>query len=1026
MEKISKLLMAIDAVKTQIASKQKNNADDYYEMISPINDRVIKMNDGGMVSFFKLKGFSRTLLKSEMKETARSIEKDLVGYIDKPGFSFQMVEIADPELSKQNVQESMQESIDELHRMGIGHPLFTTDYVDFIASKSVWKEQFLIVYTSPLAVKGVRVVNDSDEKKLENEDKSAILRNVIKENVLNQGVFLSDVEKEILAKHRDVSNAVFNVFSRYNSIISPMDVSDVLKSQKKAIYGKDADNSWEPNLGSLFISKEEQTKNNKVKVQEAKLVEQVLSVGGTEAGLPVDIIRFGDRYFSTISLVVPQDDQNNMKHYRELTSNIDKNVGYMSSVRMSTDPFSDGSFRLEKAYASLSSIVPFTDNLLISRAQKEFKSQCDNNDKVGVFVQISVTFYSRDLEELQRIRNRALSGFSSWGGAQFRTVELNKTQGFFDTVPGASKKSSLKQVLESFADTLYQSPLFNDGIIYKSGYIHFFTESLQPFPFEEHSSLNINFNGYICGTSGSGKSTILTLLNLGLMAKPKLNPKLRGEFPLIMDVDFGKTSFGFKGTIRSLVGEEKKSMFLMHEMSTDPESAINPHDLPFGRLSPTKRHKDILTRFLLILISGVEETEKGFKVAYPELEGMVNYMIDAVYDHCREENEPRMFESAEFLHKSTLSYLDKNNIPYGADYSYYHISDLVMKHDPKRGIKHAMLLRRYGYPRLSDYTNILTERSEIAARFSQGVVARGLNAKDFFMQKMAEISNEYPCFTRVSKVNLDFARMISIDIEAVCGENESRKAIFGSLCLMLFLVKRENLEGSKDLLSDAPEIYHPYLKKLSTMNRVLPATLNIEEAHVLYALFDKSLKNSARQNRKQNWGLRTLSQNLEDPSDELFSLCSTVLIASEQNGDEVENRLKSINASQREKQLVNKELKNRKIFAYIKTKPSPAGVNVSRIATPLMSWFSPGLIWASNSDQTDIDFKDNVISKIGTDVGLTRLSRFFPSGNVKSLLEDTVRLRRVASNSGFDNNYEYLLHEVTTREYPSEQLQAIL
>jgi hypothetical protein len=307
-----------------------------------------------------------------------------------------------------------------------------------------------------------------------------------------------------------------------------------------------------------------------------------------------------------------------------------------------------------------------------------------------------------------------------------------------------------------------------------------------------------------------------------------------------------------------------------------------------------------------------------------------------------------------------------------------------------------------------------------------GEIARGLNPKDFFVQKMSEISNEFPCFTGVSKINLDSARMISIDIESVCGESDHRKAIFGSLCLMMFLVKRENLEGSSDLLNDAPKIYHDYLNKMSTMNRVLPATLNIEEAHVLYDLFDKSLTKSQRQNRKENWGLRTLSQNLIDPSDEFFSLCSMVIVSSEQNGEEVDKRLTTINASRKESLIVKKELRSRKIFAYIKTKPSPAGVNVSRIATPLMAWISPGLIWASNSDQTDIDFKDSVVDALGPNIGYSRLGVFFKDGNVKGLLGDAVRLKRLAESEGFDNNYDYLFHEITTREFPSSKLKSIL
>lgn len=1026
MEKLSKILMAIDAFKSQFSSKNKKHADDYYELVSAVSDRVLKMNDGGMVSVFQMKGFSRTLNNIEKRAVSKRIEKELYGYLIKPGFTMQIVELSDPELSPQLVQESMSESIDELKRMGIGHSMFTSDYVKYISERSIWKEQFMVVYTSPIAVRDMPRKNKTKEKIEENADKELIMKEVLRENVTKQGVFLSDTEKDVYDLHKDFCNKLYSSLSINNAIIMPMLVEDALRLQKKSLYGNAVEPSWKPTLGAIHGERDNHDGTGKIKFKEASLVEQIISVGGTEEDLPQEVVRFGERFFTTLSLTIPQDNDEDLENYLSLAGNFGRDVGYISSFRIETDPFSNSSYRIEKAYAGVSAIIPMTDNSIIIRSHNNLKESVNRKEKVGVYLEMTLTLFSKDLDKLIRTRNRSLNAIASWGGAQFRSVELDKTQGLFDTLPGFSKKSNLKQVLENFADAIYQSPLFAEGILYDSGYLHFFTETGQPFPVEEHSALNINFNSYFTGTSGSGKSTLLTLFNLALLAKPKLNPKLRGEYPVIFDVDFGKTSFGFKDTIRSLIGEKKKNMFLIHEMTTGIESAYNPHDLTFGRLKPTQRQKEVLTRFLLVLLCGVEENAGKFKVKNPEMESMISYMVDIVYDNCLEGNNPKLFQSAEFTHKSTLEYLKSIGITCNSDTSYYYLSDLVMEKDPKRGYAHAMLLRRYGYPRLSDYGSVLTERTEVADRFSQGTVTSGLSPKDYFIQRMAEVSNEYPCFTRVTKINVDFARMISIDIKNVCGESDYRKAVFGSMCLMMFLVKRENLEESPDLLSGVKSQYHDYIKRLSSLNIVLPASLNIEEAHVLFALFDKSMIENQRQNRKANWGIRALSQNLQDPSDDFFSLCSTVVIASEQTDDAAIKRMNTMNASQRERSIIQNDLNNRTIFLYVKTKPSPSGVNVSRIATPLKAHFSPGLIWASNSDQTDISFKNAVLEKLGTDVGFRRLSAFFTSGNVKGLLSDKKRLGKLAAQSGFTDNFAFLLSEIVKSEVPSKILRDYL
>jgi hypothetical protein len=74
MDWLTRLLMAVDAVKTQWNNKHKKNADDYYHLVSAVNDFSLKMNDGSMLSFFSLKGFSAMLSESEQHAVADKIE----------------------------------------------------------------------------------------------------------------------------------------------------------------------------------------------------------------------------------------------------------------------------------------------------------------------------------------------------------------------------------------------------------------------------------------------------------------------------------------------------------------------------------------------------------------------------------------------------------------------------------------------------------------------------------------------------------------------------------------------------------------------------------------------------------------------------------------------------------------------------------------------------------------------------------------------------------------------------------------
>ena len=1028
MDVLSKLLMSVDSFRHQLSSSAKKYADDYYAVVGALNDETLKMNDGSMLSFFELRGFSKILTESEKKSVCEKIERSLDGFLPKSGYSIQIVDFADPEMTREFARQSMQPSFDEMKAMGIDHPLLTEDYLDFVAGRTVWKKQYLIAQTHPSSVKSEFLFKGkkSEEETLKSSLASDVVEKMIKENANGQAIFSSEKEKLVAASHIAFSDAVMREFCTHGVMLIPMEVEPALIAQKQCMYGSAYSPEWRPVIGKMFMSKasESADKPGQIKLDTAPLVEQVVDVGGTEEDMPPEMFSFGERIFTTLSMVVPQVYAEQMKSYSYLSSRIRKDIGHIVSFRMDSDPFSTSKYAVDLVYAGLTSMFPGSGNAAIRNSRYALAKLHKENQSTCVYLEMTVTLFAKDIETLQKNRREVKTILDGWNSAQFRSVEMDKMQGMMDSMPGVSRSSNLKQVMESFSMSLYQSPMFTSGMLYDRGYLHFFTEDGQPFPFEEHSSLNINYNVFISGQPGSGKSTLLTMLNLALLVKPKVDPRLSGEFPLMMDVDFGKTSFGFKETIRNLVDKSKKSLFLLHEMTTDIDSAINFHDLPFGRTSPTMRHKEALVRFMEVLFSGVEKVGKSdFKLIYPEIGPMISYMIDSVYAERHPDANPRRFHEQEFKHQSTLKYLDGIGVKPNRNYSYYGLADEVMKRDPSsKGVRHAILLRRYAFPRMDDYGRLLSDSPELSGRFKKGKIGSKTEL-DFFVSRLAEISSEFPCFSGVTKVNIDFARMISIDILNICGESDHRKAIFGSLCMMAFLVKRENDEQSADLYKGVQEQYLPYLKRLSTMNKVLPGTLNIEEAHMLYKLFNDIMTSNQRHNRKAGWGMRSLSQNLADPEVDFFSMCSMVVVTSNENGDDVDGRLKAMGTSLAERQVVGHEMVNRNAFFYIRTREGGA-LGVTRVGIKLNMGISGGLLWISNSEQVDRNFKNEVMDRLGKD-GLLRLSRFYRKGTVRSYY-NSVKISDLAKRKGFDSVFDMLIHEVTTQESPSEELAALL
>jgi hypothetical protein len=385
-----------------------------------------------------------------------------------------------------------------------------------------------------------------------------------------------------------------------------------------------------------------------------------------------------------------------------------------------------------------------------------------------------------------------------------------------------------------------------------------------------------------------------------------------------------------------------------------------------------------------------------------------------------------MFEPIEFRYKDTVEYLKKKiGITPSSNYSYYDLMDAIMEKDPQGGVGHALRLNRYASPRLKDYSEVIINNPELSSRYDIGVIADGKSPKAFFLEKISDVMNEFPCFNRATNVPIDIARIVSLDLEVVCGESDYKKAVFSSLGYITYLKKKSNVHGVPDMLECRKPCYLNYLKNLDVINRVIPSVLSIEEAHVFLGVFDSLLKKTLRTNRKANWGLRELTQNIVDPSDEIFELCSTTIIASEQATDESIKKLNIINATEREKRIVSSDLSQRNIFLYIRTRES-SELKIKRIATKVKALISPSLLWIINSEQIDIDFADEIFKSIGVEKGIQRLASLFPNGSVKGLLDGNARAYDLAKEEGFDSVYAMLKAWVLNDDVTKEKIDKVL
>lgn len=1034
MDVISQLLLYFDGVALSWMKKDKRFIESYYDLATPISDTTIRMKNGSLVSVFSLGGMVNTLNDFEKKEVSRQMVRDLDFYFKKLGFTFQIVDWVDPEINERRINATMKSSIEELARMGLSDPMFAEDYVKFVSSKSKWQEQYLVVITNPVALE---VSNNEADKELSESQldlldaQDMFVKHGMKADVNEQPLFLSEQDLKLFSLHDGCVRRCDVVFKSHGMLIDKMYVSNFIKTQREILWSaRGTSEDWQPNLTGAAVVKQNQAESFKQsKLKMGNIPSQVLTSGAELSKSGMNVVSLGGRFFRTINMVLPQNDIDNLKSYEALLNGVStKSSGYLVSYRIDTEPLKTGEFKTQRMYAMLCSILPYSNNMAIKKAQDEIIKRHESGER-SVYFQLTITMYSRTEAELDKIYNDVISAANNWGQATFADVEMEPIDGLFSSLPATSALPRLTQVLEDAYLSFYMSPLFVDCRLYNQGYLHFYTKNNRPFPLEEHSSKNVNFNSGAFGAPGTGKSTLLTMQNIALLAKPKTDASLSGEFPLIFNTDFGQTSFGLNETLKELLLERAKKnndrnlqakalVFLNHNMETAMHSAWNPHDLPIGRTMPTMRHKTMLAGFLQVMLFGVNKDPRTGRFEMPKeaasFSNMLEVLIDSVYKFRSDGDTPHRFNSSEFSifkeHQQAIAHMVKIGLLKGSDnpdaalkyVSYYALSVKLMelslaspdKQDHQRGLYYAKVLRRFAVPRLSDYAALLSEKTNFQQLYAEKVKP--------FLELLTDSIQRYPCFNSVTRIPIDMARVISIDIDSVVGDDDSRKALFGSMTILMYLVKRENEFESKDLFDDnVDKIFMPYLEHLDKINRRLPSILNLEESHILMSLFDGILCSYQRRNRKVNWGLKSFSQNIDDPSSEYLSLCSSIFITSDMSSTKQLPILRDdLRLSVRNQEIVKSGIgaDPTSMFVIIRTKsPGKSGSDenddssqVSQnppVAMPLRLYLPGSFLWASTADAVDRDFKREAIKRYGFTQALKALSQKLPNGSSKYLLE---------------------------------------
>lgn len=340
-----------------------------------------------------------------------------------------------------------------------------------------------------------------------------------------------------------------------------------------------------------------------------------------------------------------------------------------------------------------------------------------------------------DTSLLAKRVERMKSASIDWCGLKLSDSAGDSVECLFSTLPGLRGAHVSKRSTAPLEEVMQLLPVSRVGSVWDSGSVLFRTEDGRLFPFEQMSQQQLSDVIVITGDMGSGKSSMMSRLDLSFVMQPSENDSL----PYLRGIEFGYSQSGVVKAIQAGLSEENKHKAVYQQMQNTKQFAINNHDLPLGSRYPIQSLRDYLVNYLVTITDSISD--------YSNHSGLCGAAIDLAYQmYSDEEGNPQAKRYKRNIDTVVDEYVDKLEISWDENTTWFGLTDVLFSKDADRNGKHpyswvAARAQRYAVPTIEDYQNIAT-RQELTMEYSHDY--RGMPICKAFALAIRESIAELP------------------------------------------------------------------------------------------------------------------------------------------------------------------------------------------------------------------------------------------------------------------------------------------
>ena len=931
------------------------------------DNTVLVTKDDGLCTFIEIIGGYTMVGNDRYESNLEHIMATLSGTLSKPGFKLQFVFTRDPKTSKRAIASSIKSVKNTVKNLELDIHDMIVERENVLANKTCAERCYLVVTTN----KSVLPPSSAADATAERVSKVKDLKVGIKPGEFSQSPFYAiPAIREI---HAGIVNSILVAMKEFCEL-EVMNAHHAIRALKMEINPNMTSDAWMPSLLGDKITgrmmKESKYKTDVSHVMNPDISFQLFNQAPCIYSGDSSIVEMGGEFIAPMLVDIPPKEP---MPFKNLFESIPTDIPWRLSIEIET-----GHERVLRKIANKNTFASFlafssSQNKLI-KASAEHIIEIANSGESLVSVSMACCTWGDTYAETKKRKQIFSQSMQNWGHVDVIDESGDPIEAWTNTLPGISAKTIANSYAMPLYDAISMTPLFRPASPWKAGTILFRTIDNKIYPMQPGSSLQTSYTDLVFAPPGYGKSFFLSASNMGLITAPG-----NKALPRIAIIDIGFSSASFVNLIKEALPESKKHLAMSFKLEMTRENAINPFDTPLGCRKPLAVDREFLVNFMSLVFTPAGSTE-----AIPRLAELSGTLIDAMFEHFSDDNNPNIYEEHTdvkvdaAIHAHGI-YTDKNT-------TWWNVVDALFK----EGLyTEAGLAQRYAVPTLNDATSVLSSNRSIKDVYGEAIFM-GEKLMTFINSMIVSATKEYSILSQPSAFDIGSARIVSMDLSSVAKEGSAQAdKKTGIMYMLARQVMCREFYRNESTLHEFPAAYRSYHAKIIELDATTPKKICMDEFHRTKNC--PPVRNQAvidiREGRKFDVQIALLSQMLDDFDGSMIELATNIYILSKGITEEATKKVidtfnPSADAIKALKTYVTGPTKEGSSMLY---KGSMKGKNSAEMVVRLT--LGPVEVWAYSTTHEDVMLRSKLTKKTGLNNALRILSAEFPGGTAQSYIQ---------------------------------------